>query len=368
MPRAPITLTLAGPSPRKTIRDMVPPFLTWLRFVRERTINTVTAYRFDLDAFTEFCDRAHLTYPDEVTVQAIEVFMAWLRQERGASAATTNRHLHAVRSLYCFLIRERQATTNVAAEAFLLKTERKLPRYLTIATQERLLGALAQETTPAGQRDYALVALMLFTGLRVSEVVNLRLTDVDVEAGRLRVIEGKGRKSRELPVIPRLATILRGYLADVRPRLAGRGRGHASRDRCGRWYVDLDHAHVKGQSFASEAAARAWLDEHAAVPDTGHFFVHASLVGRAVKRRREGRSLLTRSIHRLTQRGRVAEILGYATHPHVFRHSFASRCRENDGDLQDIQEFLGHANLTTTAIYAHITTRKRNAKLERLLQ
>jgi site-specific recombinase XerC len=67
------------------------------------------------------------------------------------------------------------------------------------------------------------------------------------------------------------------------------------------------------------------------------------------------------------ERGHVARILGYPIHPHALRHSFASRARENDGDLQDIQEFMGHASISTTAIYAHLTTRKRNAKLEKLL-
>jgi site-specific recombinase XerD len=119
VPTTPITIAQAEAS-RRTMADLVPPFLKWLQFVRERSPHTVAAYGFDLQAFLEFNRRASLVYPDDVTVQAIEVFIAWLRQERGASAATANRHLHALRTFYRFAIRERQAITNPAAEAFLL--------------------------------------------------------------------------------------------------------------------------------------------------------------------------------------------------------------------------------------------------------
>jgi integrase/recombinase XerC len=130
----PITIARSEPA-RRTLVDLVPPFLKWLQFVRERSPHTVAAYGYDLQAFMEFSRRASLVYPDAVSVQAIEVFVAWLRQERGASAPTANRHLHALRTFWRFAIRERQAITNPAAEAFLLRIERKLPRYLSIAEQ-----------------------------------------------------------------------------------------------------------------------------------------------------------------------------------------------------------------------------------------
>jgi site-specific recombinase XerD len=365
----PITIARSEPT-RCTVADLVPPFLKWLEFVRERSPHTVAAYGFDLQAFLEFSRRASLVYPDDVSVQAVEVFIAWLRQERRGSAATANRHLQALRTFYRFAIRERQAVTNPAAEAFLLKTERKLPRYLAIAEQERLLAALAAEQTLDGRRDYALVALMLFTGLRVSEVVRLELAHVDLDAGVLRVVRGKGGKHRELPIIPRLATILRDYLAHVRPAMVGRPQGSihppVPRHKGHRWAV-----YISGKwagSFSSEQEARAWLAEHAPAPSaliaTPYFFVHGRPSWRI---KNAGRPLLSRTVHAIMERGRVTRILGYKIHPHALRHSFASRARENDGDLQDIQEFMGHASISTTAIYAHLTTRKRNAKLEKLL-
>jgi site-specific recombinase XerD len=208
---------------------------------------------------------------------------------------------------------------------------------------------------------------MLFTGLRVSEVCRLQLAHVDVEAGVLRVIRGKGNKSRELPIIPRLATILRDYLTHVRPALVERPVGAVFRDtgrRARPWCARTPHG---SRYFAMEAEAREWLRQHSAAPAalaaSLWFFVHIA----TARVKNAGQPLLTRSIHALMEHGHVARILGYAIHPHALRHSFASRARENDGDLQDIQEFMGHASIVTTAIYAHLTTRKRNAKLEKLL-
>jgi site-specific recombinase XerD len=311
-------------------------FLHWFRFVRERSTHTIDAYTSDLKMFLEFAALGGLTRPEGVKVKHVELYMAWLRQTprrtRGGtgnhSVATANRHLHAVRAFFYYLEREEIVDRNPAARAFTLRSGRTLPHYLTIPEQEALLDALIPDHTPTGQRDLAVIAVMLFAGLRVSEVVRLRLDHVDLRGERLRVVQGKGSKDRELPIVPRLRGILGAYLSDGRGRLLTPRRARRPRS------------------------------------DDGWFFVRAGRGG--YRFAREGAALEPRSIHFLL-RTKVSAIVGRHVHPHMLRHSFASRLRENGADLQLIQEALGHSDIRTTTIYTHITTAKRRADLARYL-
>ena len=304
-----------------TLAALVPRFLQWFKFVREMSVHTVAAYGSDLQAFVHFCDLGGITDPRDVSAAHVELFLAWLRQERKLAATSANRHLHAVRTFFRYLVRERLVASNPTADAYGLKATRRLPTYLTIPEQESVLEHLIRDHTPQGQRDLALVATLLFAGLRVSEVVNLTLADVDIDASTIRVRHGKGDKDRELPIIPRLRGILRAYLSD------GRGR----------------------------------------LPDAGApwFFLANTREGQRARHRRLA-PLLTRSVHAFV-RLKIAPLVGKRVHPHTLRHSFASRLRENGADLQLIQEALGHASITTTTIYAHLSTSKRRQEITRLL-
>ena len=299
-------------------------FLTWLGFVRQRRENTVRSYGEDLKTFLLFCAGADLTKPGDVDFRHVEFYLGWLQMERGLKPSSANRHLHALRTFWRWMIREGITTTNPALDVYPLPTQKKLPTYLTIPEQERLLTTLAADRSPMGLRDYALVATALLTGLRCSELSNLQLGHVDLEAGVLRVVDGKGRKDRELPVVPRLAAILRPYLETTRPALL---KGRPNR------YV-----------FLRAAARRAWSLKYAGQP--------------------VGPKTIFYTIRRL-----AADVLHRpGAHPHMLRHSFASRLRENGADLQDIQEALGHAAITTTTMYAHLTTRRQREKLAEYLK
>jgi site-specific recombinase XerD len=157
-------------SERATLVEIVPPFLSWLAFVRRRSENTVKSYSYDLKVFLEFAAEAKLRRPDDVTFRHLEFFLGWLQTTRGARASTANRSLHALRTLWKYLSREGLATTNPAADTFMLPTEKTLPEYLSVAEQEKILAVLAVDRRPAGVRDYALVATGLLTGLRCSEL------------------------------------------------------------------------------------------------------------------------------------------------------------------------------------------------------
>ncbi len=313
----------------RTLRELVPRFLRWFEFVRLRRPNTVQNYGHDLRAFLAFCERAELSTPDQLTFRHVEFWMGLMQQEGGLAPRSCNRHLHSLRAFWRWLRREGATATDPTADVSPLPVQKTLPGYLTVPEQEKVLTALSRESTWLARRDYALVATALLTGLRCSELANLQVAHVDLEAGRLRVVEGKGQKDRELPIIPRLDAVLRGYLEGVRPQLVGRPVGKKP------------------------------------PPSTQYVFVNAHHTG-AQRLRRAGQSLLGRTIFSLVRRA-VAPIIGRPVHPHMLRHSFASRLRENGADLQLIQEALGHASITTTTMYAHLTTNKRRQELARLL-
>jgi site-specific recombinase XerD len=321
--------TIALTRPR-TLAELVPPFLRWFELVRRRMPNTVNAYHFDLARFLAFCEEAQLTYPEDVSFRHTEFFLGWIQTVHKVAPRSANRHLHSLRSFWRWMVREGLATVNPAAETFMLPTEHRLPTYLTVPEQERVLATLARGTTLRARRDYALIATGLLTGLRCSELAQLRVAHLDLEAGVLRVVQGKNRKDREVPVVPRLAAILRTYLADVRPAL---------RDTAG------------SSRFLRGAAPSPYVFSRLGKGRPG----------------REGQELLGRTVFKIV-REVVSPIVGRKIAPHTLRHSFATRLREHGADLQLIQEALGHASITTTVRYAHIATSKRRQDLARLLE
>jgi integrase/recombinase XerD len=193
------------------LTEYAPVFLKWLGFVRQRRENTVRSYGEDLKTFLAFCEQAELSKPEDVSFRHLEFYLGWLQTERGLKATSANRHVYALRTFWKWMVHEEITTRNPAADVFLLPTQRKLPRYLTIPEQEKLLAALAQDPSLLGRRDDALVATGLLTGLRC----------VEVQVPELEM----GQKDRELPVIPRLEAILRRYLGETRPQLVHRPFG-----------------------------------------------------------------------------------------------------------------------------------------------
>ena len=373
---SPGTLVPPGPmllAPRnRTMAEYAPVFLKWLSFVRQRRENTVRGYGEDLKTFFLFAEPAGLSKPDDVNFRHLEFFLGWLQKERGLKATSANRHMHALRTFWFWMVREEITTRNPAAQVFLLPTQKKLPNYLNIAEQEQVLATLATRSDLVGRRDYALVATGLLTGLRCSELANLELAHLDLDAGVLRVVNGKGMKDRELPVIPRLEAILRGYLTEVRARVVGQPRGGVYRTRDGRpsslKYYDADgvkrYQSFRGLSDDEVAALRATLAP--APPSPPYVFVKAD-PHRSHGVTRAEQALVSRGVLRIV-REVVGPIVGRKVYTHMLRHSFASRLRENGADLQDIQEALGHSVITTTTMYAHISTRRQREKLAEYLK
>lgn len=289
----------------------VRPFLAWCAAV-ERSPHTVTAYQNALDSFVTFCERVGVTTPDAVKARTIEAYVAHLRHNLQRAVQTANQHRAAVSSFFRFLQRDDVVTRNPAALAERLRQPKPIPDFLTLPEQERVLTALAERVTLTSRQAFAVVSTGLLTGLRVSELSHLRLEDLHLEADFLKVVRGKGGKDRIVPVIPWLATVLRGYLAKVRP--------------------------------CFQYAAR----------------VPYVFIGRREAKR--GHPIDPRCLYNIVART-VSPLVGRRCHPHMLRHSYATRLLALGADLEALRAVMGHSSLSTTQIYLHIPTEELRHKV-----
>jgi len=259
---------------------------------------TVSAYGRDLDQFADWASQRGLG-PDRVGHREVRLFAASLTRD-GRSPATVARKLASVRSLYAFLLRTGRATQNPADLVPAPKAGRKLPKVLTVAQIEEVLGAVPVRT-PLEVRDQAMLELAYSSGLRSAEVVDLDLDSLDLPGGRVKVI-GKGSRHRLVPVGEPAEAAIRRYLEEGRPDL---------------------------------------LSD----PEQEALFLS-----------RSGRRLSTSDVsRRLAVRVRKAASAGGIS-PHTLRHSFATHLLEGGADLRSIQELLGHSSISTTQVYTHLDT------------
>ena len=263
-----------------------------------RAPRTVEAYRRDLVALRTWLGRSI----SAATLEDLETYTAQLRAD-GLSAATLARRTAAARTFFRHLQLIGAREDNPAAEVALPRRTRKLPRTLSAGEAERLVEA-ASGTTPRALRDRALVELLYGAGLRVSEAIGLERSGVDLDERAVRVL-GKGGKERVVPVGRQAVEALRRYLSRGRP------------------YLDRRH---RPELFLNARGG--------ALTRSGAFLI--------LRRLAEAAGL---------EPGRV--------HPHLLRHSFATHLIEGGADLRSVQEMLGHADLSTTELYTHVSDRRR---------
>lgn len=415
-----------GPPARRrlTLEQLLPPFLTWRLVARGSPDNTVRSYGSDLRCFVRFCHQHKIAVADQVTHHVIEAYLGWLTKVQGRSPVTANRRRQALVAWWRWMRREGYTTGNPAADVYAFKQPLRLPEYLTIPEQQTLFDELPKDRTPEGRFDYAVIATGDLCGLRVSELATLRVDHVDLAGGKLRVV-GKGNKERELPIIPRLATILGDYLKNVRPLFtlsALEGHVYRTRGGWGGYWIVLAEArkhYVYGRS--KREVQHAIADALRTLPDpttarsyvyrdppgwcVSYWYQDKKIIARARSKAEAEAMLAERALdlqikhaspyvfprsrgrqsrvrpHRPVDlrpinprilfyliRRRVFAILGKKIGPHRLRHSFAATLRENGADLALIQEALGHADIKTTTMYAHLSTKKRLADITRFLE
>ena len=276
-----------------------PALESWLLLLAaRRSPRTVDAYRRDLNALATFRDGP----PGDATRDELETWAAQMRAD-GLAATTIARRIAAVRTYFRHLVVIGEKTENPAAELDLPRRPKRIPRSLSPAESERLIEA-ASGSGPRALRDRALVELLYGAGLRVSEAVGLDRAGVDLEQRIVRVL-GKGDKERIVPLGRPATEALRRYLAMGRPH--------------------LDRRHRRDVFLNARGGA---------LTRAGVFLILRKLAERA---------------------GLEPE----RVHPHLLRHSFATHLLEGGADLRSVQELLGHADLSTTERYTHVSDRRR---------
>jgi integrase/recombinase XerC len=296
------------------MRTHLHSFLEYLRLNRNLSAHTVRAYESDLTQYLGFLER-HLGRPVEriapgdVDHYAVRAFMGEL-YDRGLARASSARRLAAIRSFGRYLRREQHIDREPGAMVSTPKQDRKVPARLDIREVERLL-ASPDATTTLGRRDRAILELFYASGLRLSELVGLDLEDINLSSRLVRVL-GKGGKERIVPFNRSAGMALRAYFGDRETLVAGASSRDAARGR---------------PSASAEP-----------------LFVNY-----------RGGRLSTRSVDRLVRRYVTATSARYGISPHALRHSFATHLLERGADLRAIQELLGHARLSTTQRYTHVT-------------
>ncbi len=283
------------PRPIEDVR--ITDYLNHLRAERGLSPNTISAYRSDLQKFQAWAASREQAI-EAVKPRDIAAFLAHLRA-LGLSARSAGRAVHAIRGFFRFLVREEKLAEDPMENVRSPRPFKPLPRFLNRAQVDALLEA-PDLTTPLGLRDRAILETMYASGLRASEVTHLKTENIDPDLGLLRIF-GKGRKERLVPIgSSALAAILK-YEQEGRPRLL---KKKSTRE------LFLNHA---GSGLSRMGL---WLIVRR----------HALTVG-------------------------VAGVLT----PHVLRHSFATHLLENGADLRALQAMLGHADISTTEIYTHVT-------------
>ncbi|MDX6605755.1 MAG: integrase/recombinase XerD [Solirubrobacterales bacterium] len=293
--------TEARPSER--YEALVLDFLAHLEFERGLSRNTLSAYRTDLLQFGRF-----LAERDRDATNAepsdLSDFLADLAQGDGdgrspCSTATVHRKAACLRSFYRHLRREETIQDDPAARLETPRRGKKLPEVLSYAEVQRLL-AQPRGDDPATQRDRALLELMYASGLRASETISLEIADVDLEHGIVRA-RGKGSKERLVPVGGKAIAAVRVYLRVGRPKLI---RSH----------------------------------------DERKLFLNF-----------RGGPLTRQGLYKIVLRHAKTAGLGNRMSPHTLRHSFATHLLTGGCDLRSVQEMLGHADLSTTQLYTHLS-------------
>jgi len=269
-------------------------FLQGLRNERRLSPHTESAYARDLESLMEYCAAQGIASWDGLDPQHVRSFAAQCHR-RGLSPRSVQRRLSAARSLFRYLMREGELSRDPATDVQAPKARKRLPVTLDADAMARLLEFRTDDRL--GVRDKAIMELFYSSGLRLSELLGLDLTDLDLRDRTVRVL-GKGRKARIVPV----------------------GR------------------------HAAEALSR-WLRERTTLADVGETAVFVGA---------NGRRLGPRIVQRRIARWARLQGLPEHVHPHMFRHSFASHLLESSGDLRAVQELLGHANISTTQVYTHL--------------
>ena len=280
------------------MQEVFNKYINYLQVERNASPYTVRNYTTDLMGFFGFLRGKKIGSLKEVDKHVLRDYLSHL-MEQGFVKASIARKLSAIRSFYRYLLREEIIATSPLATTSSPKLDRRLPSFLTIDEMTRLLET-PNLSTPQGRRDRAFMELLYASGLRVSELANLNRGQVDLDPREIRVW-GKGSKERMVLMGEPAASALTAYLKQGRPELLGSKKNSA---------LFLNH---------------------------------------------NGGRLTERSVQSILQEYANIAGIGKRVHPHMLRHTFATHLLDGGADLRVVQELLGHARLSSTQIYTHVS-------------
>jgi len=281
-------------------------YLNYLKSERSYSVHTITAYSHDLQQFYNFLDKnfgLNRCTPDEIDRQKLRSFLANLKNQN-FRATTLNRKIACLKSFFKFLFVNKIIKSNPAIGLYSLKTEKKIP---TTISYEHIKEAIEfiDTTDIIGLRDRVIFELFYGTGIRLSELANIRTSDIDMVNNEIRVL-GKGKKERLVPLGKIAKSTVQAYLQRRHELLQDKSNQNANN------YLLLN---------------------------------------------RYGKTLNPRGIQR-----RVAKylllVVSSGAHPHSLRHSFATHLLDAGADLVAVKELLGHSSLSTTQIYTHVSSER----------
>jgi integrase/recombinase XerD len=286
------------------MHELVDAFLNYLSVERGLSHNTIISYQEDINTYIDFLKGAHIEALSSSTKNNITDFML-SQKDKGLAANSVARRLAAIKAFYKFLVRERILKADPSGLIESPKLWKKIPETLSANEVDSLLSQ-PNIRERQGIRDRAILEALYATGMRVSEAVNLKVDNVNLEVGFLRCL-GKGNKERIIPLGRKAISSLKRYLEDARPRM------------------------LKGKESD---------------------FLFLNRFGKKISRQS-----LWKLIKRYAREARIKKPMK----PHILRHSFATHLLERGADLRSVQEMLGHANISTTQIYTHISKERLKA-------
>lgn len=288
----------------KKWNEIARSYRTYIRLEKQLSPNSVESYMRDLGQFAHFILRMYDVPPRKVEQQMIEHYMQWLF-EKGREKSSQARYLSGIKSFFNFMLLEEMIETSPAELVEAPKAGRQLPDTLSTEEIDTMIGLIDQSTTK-GLRDRAILELLYSCGLRVTELCDLKLSDLFFGEGYIRII-GKGDKQRLVPISSVARTRIQLYMDQTQEQ------------------------HQKSDTL--------FLNNRG---------------------KRLTRVMIFNIIKQAAQRAGIEKSIS----PHTFRHSFATHLLQGGANIRQVQELLGHENILTTEIYTHLDNSHLSLKME----
>ena len=285
------------------MKDWIQHYLNYLTHLKQYSKLTIQSYEQVLINFYQYCVGEGFEQFGELQYTHIRGFIMY-QHEQHLSHQTIRHHISVLRSFFNYLLENDQTKVNPFALVCQPKVMKKMPEFLYMDEFELLVNSIDVQTT-LGQRNRMIIELLYATGLRIEEAVNIKLKDIDFATQTIRV-KGKGNKMRDVPFHPLCELYLKEYLDSTRKELMDR-------------YFEV------------------------------HDFLFVNQYGKAIT---------TRGVANMIDRVAKKSPLKKKIHPHMFRHTFATHLLNEGADIRVVQEMMGHADLSSTQIYIHVTTDK----------